>query len=632
MSRSSNRNRHRGGGTAVKARPPAGGVTFTPEQLAAVLAATTQHQQGRAAIMPRPPQWDTDAFGPGRPLPPAPINRVRPDTSRAEPRLWEYPVSSNIQIDARRHVPWRILQEAADMPLFRKCIERRKNVCQLDFTVGVDPKAVAREVAATGQAKSDVEKSLRAKYMSDISRVSDWLETPDRKNGYDWAKWAGLLMENRLVYDATAVYPRTTYGGDLFALEVIDGKTIKVLLDEYGGRPLPPYPAFQQILYGFPRGEFTAETVEAAGPGGGRVVAPGLSADELLYERTILRPGSPAYGLSATEIALLDGMVWMRRMGWIMAEYTEGVMPDVLMETDGATDWDVTQWAEWLQALNEHLGGSTAERMKFKLMPPGVHAVQSAQVAERYKPEYDMFLIKLVAGDFGLTATELGFPEVGSLGASFHEGEEDVLNRVTRIPDAKWIASIATRLAVRQLAMPPVLSVQILGLESEDEAAADAVAEQRIRSGRMTLNQDNARRGDPAYEFDEADMPMLMLSRGVVFLEGASKQAPPGELVEPVSAPKPAPGQEPEEDDPAGEDVKPGPAKPTAKAEAATLRKWARKGGHVRPFACQSLTAADARVLCPELAASPQVVFKDADARGKALAGRGLAGTGTRTS
>ena len=220
-----------------------------------------------------------------------------------------------------------------------------------------------------------------------------------------------------------------------------------------------------------------------------------------------------------------------------------------------------------------------------------------------------------------------------SLGASFHEGEEDVLNRVTRIPDANWIASIATRLAVRQLAMPPVLSVQILGLESEDEAAADAVAEQRIRSGRMTLNQDNARRGDPAYEFDEADMPMLMMSRGVVFLEGASKTAQPGTLVEPLQAPKPGePGQEPAEDEPdEGEPPgKPG-VKPTAKAEAVTLRKWARKSGHTRPFACQSLTADLAKVLCPELAASPQVVFKDAD-RPKALAGRGLAGTGTRTS
>jgi hypothetical protein len=82
--------------------------------------------------------------------------------------------------------------------------------------------------------------------------------------------------------------------------------------------------------------------------------------------------------------------------------------------------------------------------------------------------------------------------------------------------------------------MPNVLKVQILGLESEDEAAADEVAGNRVRQGRATLNQDNARRGQPPYPFPEADMPMLMTDRGVIFLEGASENAPPGVLIQPA--------------------------------------------------------------------------------------------------
>ena len=88
-------------------------------------------------------------------------------------------------------------------------------------------------------------------------------------------------MENRLKYDAAVVYPRRTYGGDLFAFEVIDGKTVKPLLDEYGGRPMPPYPAYQQILYGFPRGEFTAD-----GRQHGRVVS---GAGRLPFRPAVLR-------------------------------------------------------------------------------------------------------------------------------------------------------------------------------------------------------------------------------------------------------------------------------------------------------------------------------------------------------
>jgi hypothetical protein len=616
-------------------RIPAGAISFTPDQLAAMMNAQRQLSSGneKAALLPSSPYWETSPFGPGRRLPPAPINVTRPDTGRAEPRLYEYPVSWNLQIDGRRHVPWKTLQDAAEMPLFRKCIERRKGICRLDFTVSVDPKAVARETAITGQAKTDVESAIRKKYTSEIARCTDWLQLPDRKNDYDWEKWTGLLMENRLTFDAVAVYPRMTYGGDVAAFEVIDGKTIKPLLDEYGGRPVPPLPAFQQILYGFPRGEFMATT----DPEG---ATPGIPADQLLYERTIIRPHSP-YGMSATEIALWDGLVWMRRMGWILGEYTEGVMPDAYLKVDGATEWSVTQWEDWQRALNDHLGGNTPERFRFPLFPPGVDPVQAATVPERYKPDYDMFLIKLIAGDYGLTATELGFPEVGSLGASFHEGEEDVLNRLTRLPDARWVSGIATRLAHRYLGMPGELSVQILGLESEDEAAADAVAQNQVQSARMTLNEDRARRGLPALPFAEADMAMLMSDRGVVVLDGASKQAPAGTLLQPGTVKPLEPGdpgapsqsgqQQAQQDD--DEDDKPQPKgkpEPTAKAEADALRKWAAKGNRSRPFECYTLTKHAAALLAPELAELPNVVFKDAGP--KALAGTGPAGSATRNS
>src|SRR5579875_1892508 len=123
------RNRH-----TAKAIPVGSGqVSFSGQQVAALLA-QQQLASGNMTAKPLPssPLWDTAPFGPGRRLPPAPINTVRPDTGRAEPRLWEFPVSWNLQIDDRWHVPWVTLQQAANMPLFRKCIERRKSVCGLD--------------------------------------------------------------------------------------------------------------------------------------------------------------------------------------------------------------------------------------------------------------------------------------------------------------------------------------------------------------------------------------------------------------------------------------------------------------------------------------------------------------------
>lgn len=622
--RSAARNRHHAPVRRAPANP--GGVTLSGDQLTAVLAAQQRAAGQLATPLPRPPQWAADPFGPGMPLQPSPINRPRPQTGRAEPRLFELPISTNVNINTAPFVPWRILSEAADMPLFRKCIQRRKSVCDLDFTVTVDPKAVTREAQIAGQADKDVESALRKQYMPEISRITDWLQTPDRKNGYEWDQWASQLMENRLVYDATVVYPRRTFGGDLFALEVIDGSTIKPLLDEYGGRPLPPAPFAQQILYGFPRGEFVADAVDVNGQ---LVVPGGMTTDQLLYERTIIRPKTP-YGMSATEIALLDGILWMRRMGWLMAEYTQGVS-GALLETAQDLDWDVPQWQDWSRALNDQLRGSDADRLEWSLLPPGTKAILPPEVAERYKPDMDLFLVKLVAGDFGLPASEVGFTEAGALGASFHEGEQDILERQSRGPDMRWLGGIATKLAVRQLGMPSVLKVEILGLESEDEAAADAVAQEQVNGARLTVNEDRARRGEPPYNFPEADMPMLMTPRGVVFLEGASQASPPGTLIGPAMAP---PGGAPvaggpeadgtdEPDDQDDEDEQASKA-----AEAQALKAWLRNKGRRRPgdqFACKALTVAD----MPVLAGDPRVVFKADDAGPKALSGTGPAGSGT---
>jgi hypothetical protein len=323
-------------------------------------------------------------------------------------------------------------------------------------------------------------------------------------------------------------------------------------------------------------------------------------------------------------------------MGWLLGEYTEGVT-GALLEVSAEVDWDVGQWEDYAAAMNDKLRGDTAARLAYSLLPPGTKAVLPQEVAERYKPDMDLFLIKLVAGDFGLPASEVGFTEAGALGASFHEGEEDILNRQTRRPDADWLGRIATRLMVRHNGMPPVLAVQVLGLESEDEAAADAVADARVRGGRMTLNQDNARRGEPPFDFEEADMPMVFTQRGIVFIEGASKTAVPGTLVGPPQAPPAgAPGQDGQQEGEPGDGEGQGEQQPPAQkalppgkaAESKALKSWLKKKGWQRGgrFVCKELTADDV----PDLVGTQLVSFAKADDAGpKALSGTGPAGSGT---
>jgi hypothetical protein len=49
-----------------------------------------------------------------------------------------------------------------------------------------------------------------------------------------------------------------------------------------------------------------------------------------------------------------------------------------------------------------------------------------------------------------------------------------------------------------------------------------------------TLNQRRDALGLPRYDFAEADMPMIVTQRGIIFLEGSSEQAPPGTMIGPA--------------------------------------------------------------------------------------------------
>jgi hypothetical protein len=488
---------------------------------------------GQGKILPRPDEWLSAQFGPQWPLPIEPLDAPRPDTGMPEPRQWQYPFSWNLQLFDQKSVSWDTLKEASETPLFRACIEVRKTeLASLDWGIRVSSRAAEAIARKSRRSKEDVQNELRQKYEKQIEKASDFWEVPDRKNGLEFSDWISAALEEQLTWDAIAVYPRRTYGGDLHDLMIVDASTIKPLLDEQGGRPLPPYPAFQQILYGFPRGEFVADTVDIDGE---TVVPGGMSASQLIYKRRVVRTRTP-YGFSATEQALLDGLLYNQRFGWMLAEYTEGTQPAQFFRNTGDVDWSARQLLQYEKAFNDRYAGRTAERYRFPILPPGIEPVTPQQIQERYKADYDLHLIARVGMHYGVMLPELGFTERGGLGsAGYHEGQEAVGYRRFRLPDIRWFARFLTAISRAQLDFPPELEFAFLGLEEEDEAAVDEVVQNKTQSARMTLNEARARDGLPPFDFPEADMPMVQTARGVVFIQGASESAPPGVLIEPVS-------------------------------------------------------------------------------------------------
>lgn len=591
--------------------PPKGGKDIAP--LVQALTSAFDAMNGTpSSPLPRPAEWDSAQFGPGLPLSPEPLDEPRSDTGLPEPRIWQYPMQWNVPgVQGRHVVPWETLKQAGESPLFRACIEvRKEEILGLDWIVDVDPAVVRRLSATSGKSKQDIEKELRSKYQEDIDRAGDFWANPDRQRGQDYGSWMGLLIEEWLTWDAMAIYPRKTYGGELLNFRLIDGSTIKPLLDEYGGRPEPPFPAYQQLLYGFPRGEFTADTVDVDG----NAMTPGaLSAAQLVYRRRVERNWTP-YGFSPTEQALLDGMLWSKRFQWMLAEYTEGSQPVQWIINHGTSEWSPKQLLEYERAFNDRYSGQTSERYRNPMLPDGLEPVSQTQVPDRYKPDYDLFLIKLCAMHYGVTMTSLGLTEPGGLGSSgYHEGQADVQFR-RNLPTTRWFAAMLSQMQRVHLKTDPALAFRFLGLDDDDEAASDEVGQNRVTSARMTINEDRARIGLPAVDVAEADMLIQHTQRGMVFIDGASKLAPPGVLVEPASeqlgtdpatGAAPAPNAGYSHGAPRAATKPPasgGGASDSAKAEIATFTKWAakRKEGS-RPFQFEHVTAELAADLAPGL-------------------------------
>jgi hypothetical protein len=611
VSRRSNRNRRPA--RIEKAQGPAAGAgatVYTAAQVQAMLQTASLGGQIPGGFNPLPRLDPQVAFGPGLPLIPAQIDPVRPDTGRPEPRFNEYPVSSNLPGVSDRLIPWKVLRDAAAAGgIPRRCIQIRKDeIATLNWAISITKAAVSQaEADHPSMARADVESDLRKRLGPEIARCSAFWERPDPGQDEDWTDWAGKLLEEHLVLDAIAIYPRRTYGGGVYAMEIIDGSTIKVLRDYRGGKPLPPNPSYQQILWGFPRGEYLADVDED-----GKILN-AFGPDTLIYKRRNVRADT-LYGHSAVEMCLEDLDVWLRRRSWIRAEYTEGAIPTGVLRNTAENSWTPAQVLEYETALNDTWSGQTLERHRLRILPPGFELEPSPDVAERYKPEYDLFLLKQLANHFSTTIAELNFTDGGGLGSSgYHEGQADIKDRSATMPTYRWLQSLITGISRRHLGMPQELEFRILGLEDEDEAAADQVAQNRLQFGRMTLNEDRDRLGLPRYPFPEADMPMVMTQRGVIFLEGASLLAPPGEMVAPAQAPKQddtgdASGQSDEPDDgesqTAGADGDQGDA---VKAELAAFARWSRRNPEPRrPFEATVLTKASA----PHLADDPRILLK----------------------
>ena len=568
---------------------PAGTVTMTEADMVA-RSGIYSEQYGQSVSLPRNPVWPTVPFTPGNPLVPGAINPVR-DDGRADPRRYEFPVAQNINITPTRLVPFATLRNVADtVDIIRRCLEVNKaKLTGYKWDIVLSEDASERIAADSGKDHVRAMADAREKYTEDIARLRAFWEMPDKANGLIWSDWLNLFLEDNMVLDAVAIWPQRSVGGDLFGFQILDASTIKPLIDDRGMRPMPPYPAYQQILFGFPRSEFMAPTEDEQADGE-------FTADELTYLVKNRRTWT-VYGFSPVERSLPLADIYLRRQQWIRAEYTDGVTPELMMETDATFGGNPDLLRAYENVFNDDLAGQTAQRKRVRILPQGMKPIQYDGYGEKFKDVLDKYIVTSICGHFGVLPSEIGMSGSGSLGASgIQQGETLTAEAVSIQPLAEWISTQITNLSYLYLGMPRELEFKIM-FESKVKDESDArKLDIELKSGTRTLNEARSELGLPLLDSPEADMPMLFSGSGLDFvssdgLVSATDSAISLDMMGADGEELPADttiGNKPETEtgkpDKEITEVSQAPKADKSAKEIKAFLKWMRKGSFSRPF------------------------------------------------
>ena len=494
-----------------------------------------QQSGWEAVALPRPGDAFGSMLGPAAPLLPSPIDPVSEISGRAEPRKFQYQVAYNLNL-TQQEVPWSVLRSLAEQCdiISRAITIRTSDISKMEWSFTLSPDAIQRIMTEENVSHAKAAKIGREKFGEKIDELTSFWRNPYPQSDKGWNQWITESAWNILTFDGWAIYPKYNLGGKVIGFDLIDPSTIKILLDDRGDTPRPPAPAYQQILWGFPRGEFTASPDSDVNGEYYTGVNSDASykTDQLSYFIQNRRTYS-VYGFSAVEQAIPAATLYLERQRWMIEDFQAGTMPMTFMKTD-STELNHLKLAEFERVFNDKLVGSSEERHKVKVLPKGFDPIVAPSMSERYKPEYDEFIIKRIASIFGVAPSQLGVIARAGLGGGkgAHDGEEQSAETVSSRPMENYIVECINSLCRRYLDMDTNLTFNLnYDTSSENEETQAKAYQTALSSGTLTLNDIRGEMGQPLYDMPEADEPFIMTAQGPVFLKGQLSVSTSGETI-----------------------------------------------------------------------------------------------------
>lgn len=413
-------------------------------------------------------------LSPGQPLPASPLNPPSPITGRVPARAFEYRAGWNINTrpDQERQVSYQTLRWLANHHLVtRAAIDvRKKEIVGLKWDIG----------------PADEDKPLSEAKRQELRKF--WARPDGRQN---FSQWLNEILEDMFVLDALCLEKRRKRNGNLLGLDVVDGATIKILIDATGRLPLPPAPAYQQVIYGAPRANFTV--------------------DELIYNPYNNQSNSP-YGRSFIEAALLELNMSLKALTAMLNYFTTGsVAAGILNAPEGATP---EQIAQLQQAWDLMMSGTETKDGQIFWVP----ANSQYQAFKDYDPakwtELNDVLTRAILMAFEVQPQEVGL--TFQVNKSSGDIQENITQRRAIRPLLGFLEDIFNDVMAFDLDIPDAV---FYFDEFEPEDALTKAQEYQIYSGGkpiMTVNEIRQERGlEPIEGGDALDAPAPLPADGL---------------------------------------------------------------------------------------------------------------------
>lgn len=401
-------------------------------------------------------------------------------------RAWDYQVGYNLQITPRPNakITFKMLRDLVDRcDIMGIIIDNRKDQIEsLEWSIG--PKEVKHGAPAPNAKKKNPQEKIDPR----VTMLTEFFKFPDKVNTFDM--WLRKLLDDLFIIDAPAVYVRRNVTGGVYALEVVDGATIALKIDQNGRTPPPPSPAYQQTLKGVPAISYTT--------------------DQLIYMPRNVRTHG-VYGRSPVEKTFITIETAINRALFNRDYYLAGNVPDAIGSLpDDFTPQQAKDFTEWWDSM---YSGNLAERRKVKFVP-GMNHFEQLKSPEM-KNVYDDYIARVLCFSMGISPQ----PFISQMNRATAEVSKVSTDEEGKVPVQTWIKNLINKVIQGpQFFNMPDLEFDYIQSDDQDPAQQQTILTGYVGHAQMTINESRERQGLDPIQDPMCDELGVMTATGFVTL------------------------------------------------------------------------------------------------------------------